>query len=68
MANFTFGNNGNPATPPIYDENGDVLVVGFPAAPSPAARIIDADGNVKIINPGQSIGLPIGCYVIEVVE
>lgn len=68
MANFTFGNNGNNPIPATFDEEGNVLSQMIPAEPSPSAKIIDENGNEKIITPGQSIGLPIGHYTIEVLE
>lgn len=68
MANFTFGNNPNVPTAATYDEDGNELTPFVPAEPSPSAKITDENGIEKIVHPGQSVGLPFGRYVVEVVE
>lgn len=67
MANIIITNNGNPETPAVYDEEGNVVTPAIPAAPSADIKITDANGAVRIISAGQSMGLPLGALMIEVV-
>lgn len=64
MANFTFGNNGHYAAPPLTDDEGEEII---PAREqSPSMKITYEDGTVKILHQGESCGLPLGKYTVEV--
>lgn len=66
MPNIVFTNNGSQARPavPANEELGTEFIPAQPATPS--ISVLGEDGHPIEIKPGDSLGLPLGRYTIEV--
>ena len=67
MANITIGNNGQEAKREVNADPDNGIEWQPACEATPDIKITYPSGLVKKLSPGESIGLEMGKYVIEVI-
>lgn len=66
MANITIGNNGQEARNEVQADPENNVEWRPAVEATENIKITDISGLTRTLKPGQSIGLPLGKYVVEV--